>query len=69
MAREMLEKLFEKITFRPDWNNAKQIMGEIFFLKRLQEYDVNRISNTTLAKVRPYVDSKDFQPAVGIKNL
>jgi dynein heavy chain len=39
-------------------------MSDVNFLKKLQEYDVNHISEATLKKIKPYVETKDFQPAV-----
>lgn len=49
---------------RPDWNTAKQMMSDVNFLKKLQEYDANNIPEATIKKLKPYVDNKDFQPAV-----
>jgi dynein heavy chain len=52
------------LSYKPDWNTAKQMMGEMNFLKRLQEYDANHIPEAIIKKLKPYVDHKDFQPAV-----
>lgn len=55
---------FFDFTFRPDWNTAKQVMSDMNFLKKLQDYDANHIPETTIKKLKPYVEHKDFQPAV-----
>jgi dynein heavy chain len=39
-------------------------MADVNFLKRLQEYDANNIPDAIIKKLKPYVDNKDFQPAV-----
>lgn len=39
-------------------------MSDVNFLKKLQEYDANNIAEATIKKLKPYVDNKDFQPAV-----
>lgn len=39
-------------------------MNDVNFLRKLQEYDANRIPETTIKKLKPYVENKDFQPAV-----
>lgn len=49
---------------RPDWPTAKQMLGDVNFLKKLQEYDANHIPESTIKKLKPYVEHKDFQPAV-----
>lgn len=49
---------------RPEWNTAKQVMADVNFLKKLQDYDANHIPDTIIKKLKPYVDHKDFQPAV-----
>lgn len=51
-------------TNRPDWNASKQLLSDINFLKKLQEYDVNHIPEALLKRIKPYVDHKDFDPAV-----
>jgi dynein heavy chain, axonemal len=39
-------------------------MGDMNFLKKLQDYDANHIPEATIKKLKPYVEHKDFQPAV-----
>lgn len=51
---------------KPDWNTAKQIMSDVNFLKKLQDYDANHIAEATFKKLKPYVDHKNFQHAVNL---
>jgi dynein heavy chain len=41
-------------------------MADINFLKKLQDYDANHIPESVIKKLKPYVEHKDFQPAVSI---
>lgn len=50
--------------FRPDWNTAKQVMSDVNFLKKLQDFDANHIPESTIKKLKPYIENKDFQPAI-----
>lgn len=53
--------------FRTDWQSAKLVMGDSYFLKKLQEYDKDHIPETTLKKLKDYVDNKDFVPDIVAK--
>lgn len=44
-------------------------MSDVNFLKKLQEYDANNIPEATIKKLKPYIENKDFQPAVSSKIL
>lgn len=48
--------------FRPDWASAKQLLGDVNFLKRLQDYNKDKITEATIRKLKVYVDNKDFIP-------
>lgn len=37
-------------------------MGDVNFLKRLQEYDKDHIPESTIKKLKVYIDNKDFVP-------
>lgn len=45
------------------------MLGDVNFLKKLQEYDANHIPESTIKKLKPYVEHKDFQPAVRFSNV
>lgn len=64
LVQTVMESVCILLGSKPDWNTAKQLMNDVNFLKRLQEYDANNISEFTIKKLRPFVESKDFQPAI-----
>lgn len=39
-------------------------MADVNFLKKLEDYDKEHISDAMLKKLKTYVEHKDFQPAV-----
>jgi dynein heavy chain, axonemal len=39
-------------------------MGDVNFLKKLQEYDKENIPEVILKKTRVYVENKEFDPAI-----
>lgn len=45
------------------------MLGDVNFLKKLQEYDANHIPESTIKKLKPYVEHKDFQPAVRFSDV
>lgn len=49
--------------FRPTWESAKKLLNDVNFMKKLLEYDKEHIPQKTLAKVKKYIDHKDFDPA------
>jgi hypothetical protein len=49
-------------TNRLDWASAKLVLGDTNFLKKLQEYDKDKISDALLKKLKEYVDHPDFAP-------
>lgn len=64
LVQYVMESVCILLNSKPDWNTAKQLMNDVNFLKRLQEYDANNIAESTIKKLRPYVENKDFQPAI-----
>lgn len=47
---------------RTDWASAKQVLGDTNFLKKLQEYDKDRIPDSTMKKLKEYIDHPEFVP-------
>ena len=47
---------------KPDWKNAKTLLGEGDFLKQMVNYDKDNIPEATLRKLKPYIDNPKFQP-------
>lgn len=57
----MLIKLYS-LFYRTDWASAKLVLGDTYFLKKLQEYDKDHISDIVLRKLKPYIEHPDFTP-------
>ncbi|KAG5682932.1 hypothetical protein PVAND_012250 [Polypedilum vanderplanki] len=64
LVQFVMEAVCILLNYKPDWNTAKQMMGDMNFLKRLQEYDANHIPDVIIKKLQPYINHKDFQPAI-----
>lgn len=45
---------------RTDWASAKLVLGDSNFLKTLQEYDTDNISDKMIKQLKPYIDNPDF---------
>ncbi|PSN37036.1 Dynein heavy chain 6 [Blattella germanica] len=45
-----------------DWATAKLVLGDTNFLKKLQEYDKNNITDPLMKKLKVYVEHPDFIP-------
>jgi dynein heavy chain len=49
---------------KTDWKTAKAFLGESDFLKQMQTYDKESISDAILKKLKPYIENPKFQPEV-----
>lgn len=47
---------------RTDWAAAKIVLGDTYFLKKLQEYDKDHITDLMTRKLKPYIEHPDFVP-------
>ncbi|EDO27355.1 predicted protein, partial [Nematostella vectensis] len=45
---------------RPDWPSAKTMLGDAGFLKKLMDYDKDKIPDSTLRKLKKYIDNPKF---------
>jgi len=50
------------IFVRTDWASAKLVLGDSNFLKTLQEYDTDNISDKLISQIKPYIDNPEFVP-------
>ena len=48
----------------PSWAAGKALLGDRHFVQSLQEFDKDRIPETTLAKLQKYIQMEDFRPEV-----
>ncbi|XP_071446254.1 dynein axonemal heavy chain 6 [Hetaerina americana] len=62
LVKFVLEAICLLLGAKADWASAKVVLGDTNFLKRLQEYDKNKISDALLRKLKDYVDSPNFVP-------
>ena len=49
---------------RPDWPTAKGLLSDPNFLKRLMDYDKDNVADSTLKKLKKYIDNPKFVPEI-----
>jgi len=54
--------MYYEFDLRADWASAKVVLGDTNFLKKLQDYDKDHITDLMLKKVKMYVEHPDFVP-------
>ncbi|GJQ70897.1 hypothetical protein Trydic_g814 [Trypoxylus dichotomus] len=64
LVKYVMEAVCVLLGVKTDWASAKQVMADANFLKKLQEYDKNHITEAMTRKLKPYIDNKDFVPEV-----
>ncbi|XP_066151500.1 dynein axonemal heavy chain 6 [Euwallacea fornicatus] len=47
---------------KTDWTAAKMVLGDTNFLKKLQDYDKDHITDLMLKKLKTYIEHPDFVP-------
>ncbi|EEZ99537.1 Dynein heavy chain, cytoplasmic-like Protein [Tribolium castaneum] len=62
LVQYVMESVCLLLGAKTDWASAKIVLGDVNFLKKLQEYDKNHITEQTLRKLKSYVDNPDFVP-------
>lgn len=67
LVKFVMEAVCILLGAKPDWTAAKTLMADANFLKRLQEYDKENIPEDRLKKLKPYIEDKNFDPAVVAK--
>ncbi|XP_001850815.2 dynein heavy chain 6, axonemal [Culex quinquefasciatus] len=63
LVQFVMEAVLILLGAKTDWNSAKVVMADVNFLKKLEDYDKEHISDAMLKKLKTYVEHKDFQPA------
>ena len=48
--------------YRTDWQSAKAVLGDTNFLKNLLNYDKDSIPESTLKKLKKYIENPKFVP-------
>ncbi|KAF5272727.1 hypothetical protein FQA39_LY07754 [Lamprigera yunnana] len=62
LVKFVMESVCLLLGAKTDWASAKQVMGDIDFLKKLQEYDKDNIPEKKLKKLKVYINNKNFIP-------
>ncbi|XP_065087185.1 dynein axonemal heavy chain 6 [Ochlerotatus camptorhynchus] len=60
----VMEAVLILLGSKTDWNSAKVVMADVNFLKKLEDYDKEHISDSILKKLKTYIEHKDFQPPI-----
>jgi dynein heavy chain, axonemal len=47
---------------KPDWETAKRILGDVNFMRSLEDYNRDNIPDGVIRKLRRYIDDPNFQP-------
>ncbi|KAK9722971.1 AAA+ lid domain [Popillia japonica] len=64
LVKYVMEAVCVLLGAKTDWASAKQQMADANFLKKLQDYDKNHITEAMTRKLKPYIDNKDFVPEI-----
>ncbi|KAA8595375.1 hypothetical protein FQN60_012510 [Etheostoma spectabile] len=62
MVMTVMEAVCILLGCKPDWPNAKQLLGDANFLKRLTDYNKDNIKPQILQKLQKYINNPDFIP-------
>ncbi|ESN90843.1 hypothetical protein HELRODRAFT_194633 [Helobdella robusta] len=62
LVQTVMEAVCLLLNVKPDWSWAKVLLGDANFLKRLYEYDKDRIPDSLIKKLKKYIDNPKFTP-------
>ncbi|CAH0547855.1 unnamed protein product [Brassicogethes aeneus] len=62
LVQYVMESVCILLNSKITWDSAKKVLGDTNFLKKLQEYDKNNISDVVLKKLHSYIVNPDFVP-------
>ncbi|XP_049961962.1 dynein axonemal heavy chain 6-like [Schistocerca serialis cubense] len=62
LVKFVMESVCLLMGVKTDWASAKTLLGDTNFLKRLQDYEKDNITDNMLKKLKQYVDHPDFTP-------
>nr|XP_006813236.1 PREDICTED: dynein heavy chain 6, axonemal [Saccoglossus kowalevskii] len=64
MVQTVMEAVCIILSYKADWPSAKGLLGEANFLKKLQEYDKENMPDSTLRKLKKYIENPKFLPEI-----
>ncbi|KAK2919405.1 hypothetical protein Q8A73_003776 [Channa argus] len=62
LVMTVMEAVCILLNCKPDWAGAKQLLGDSNFLRRLTDYDKDKIKPQILQKLQKYINNPDFVP-------
>uniref|UniRef100_A0A1B6CU24 AAA+ ATPase domain-containing protein n=1 Tax=Clastoptera arizonana TaxID=38151 RepID=A0A1B6CU24_9HEMI len=62
LVKFVMEAVCLLLGAKSDWASAKILLGDISFLKRLQDYDKDHIPDSLLKKLKEFIDHPEFRP-------
>nr|XP_029134611.1 dynein heavy chain 6, axonemal [Labrus bergylta] len=62
LVMTVMEAVCILLSCKPDWQGAKQVLGDANFLRRLTDYDKDNIKPQILLKLQKYISNPDFIP-------
>ena len=48
--------------FREDWPTARLLLSDSQFLKKINDYDRDSVTDATIVKLKKYIDNPKFMP-------
>ncbi|EDO31800.1 predicted protein [Nematostella vectensis] len=60
LVMTVMESICILLGVKPDWPSAKTMLGDAGFLKKLMDYDKDKIPDSTLRKLKKYIDNPKF---------
>uniref|UniRef100_A0A8C3ADL9 Dynein axonemal heavy chain 6 n=1 Tax=Cyclopterus lumpus TaxID=8103 RepID=A0A8C3ADL9_CYCLU len=62
LVMTVMEAVCILLSCKPDWQGARQLLGDSNFLRRLTDYDKDNIKSQILLKLQKYINNPDFIP-------
>ncbi|KAH0573495.1 Dynein heavy chain [Spironucleus salmonicida] len=63
LVKMVIESIAILLGCKTDWASCQQMLGQNGFIKVLQQYDKDNISDQMLKKLKVYTQNEDFEPA------
>ncbi|XP_074661680.1 dynein axonemal heavy chain 6-like [Tubulanus polymorphus] len=60
LVQTVMEAVCVLLNCKTDWQSAKVVLGDNNFLKKLYEYDKDKIPESTLKKLKKYIENPNF---------
>eukprot|EP00731_Ephydatia_muelleri_P001617 Em0001g1617a len=64
LVATVMESICILFNTRPDWASAKQVLGDSSLMKKMIDYDKDNIPESTLKKLKKYIDNPKFLPEI-----